>query len=480
MYCLKCGTPLPPDSFFCTNCGAKVDNEYAPNIGPIVPPPMNQPYGDGQQPPQKKKSKALLWVLIGVGAALIVAAALLFLKPLGIGGPFSGSTVQTRFANDAVGVFIGAFSGLSDENVMTQIADKPFDLEMNYSTEVTGLKTDMTINAAYDEKALGVNVHTLLDATNSGFSEFFTDTGSMESTMKMLLLEDSLYTDQDGVVNGLKFDTDADLSQPMPLRKRIFALLNNENENTLAYFKLTEAFLNSIDLKCFDKNARKTTLTLDTDDMVQSLNKLADEIEKNDELRNAFQSLTEDLNGEASDLSELISEVEKSDFEMIWAVNYDGGKPVGIEIGFDESGSSVFKAVFCYETEDKGESINLEITDSSGQTLAVDLLLTKTENGIKYDGQLAVPGFLDKVSISGTQEIDDNHISGSCEMIVLGMSANVNYEGTVSIGMPKNAIEDDSRFAVDTDNAIISDFKDGLGEGLDFSDMPSLGDRKLN
>lgn len=473
MYCLKCGTQLPPDSLFCTNCGAKVDGEYAPNIGPIVPPPMNQLYGDGQQPPQKKKIKALLWVLIGVGAALIVAAALLFLKPGGFGGPFSGSTVQTRFANDAVGVFIGAFSGLSDENVMTQIADKPFDLEMNYSTEVTGLKTDMIINAAYDEKALGVNVHTLLDATNSGLSEFFTDTGSMESTMKMLLLEDSLYTDQDGMVNGLKFDTDADLSQPMPLRQRIFALLNSKDENSLAYLKLTEAFLNSIDLQCFDKNASKTTLTLDTNDMVQALNKLADKIEKNDELKDAFHSLTEDLN--ASDLSELISEVEKSDFEMNWTVNYDGGKPVGIEIGYDESGSNVFKAVFSYEIEDKGESITLKITDSSGQTLAVDLLLTKIKNGIKYEGQMAIPGTLDKVNISGNQEIDGNQILGSCEVTVLGMNANVNYEGTVSIGMPKEAVADDSRFSVDTDKAIITDLKDVFGEGLDLSDMPSLG-----
>ena len=60
MFCIKCGAQLPPDSQFCTNCGAKIENVMTPNVGPITPQPMGQPYGNGQ----KKKSKALLWILI--------------------------------------------------------------------------------------------------------------------------------------------------------------------------------------------------------------------------------------------------------------------------------------------------------------------------------------------------------------------------------------------------------------------------------
>jgi len=472
MYCLKCGTQLPPDSLFCTNCGAKVNRESAPNVEPIAPPPMGQPYGNGQQPP-KKNTKALLWILIGAAAALIAAAVLFFVVFAPGGGPFSGKTVQTRFANDALGVFTGAFSGFDNKNDMDQIADKPFEMDLQYSVEVTDVKTNMTIDAAYDEKALGMNVRTRMDYSNSELAGFFSDTEPMESTMKFLLLEDVLYIDQDGTTNGIRFDTEADLSKPMPFSERITALLNNKEDNSLAYLKLAEAFLNNIDEKCFGKSAKKTTLSLNTDELTEALYKLADQLENDDELNEAFRHMTKDLNIQTSDISELISDIEKTDFEMEWTVNYDGGTPAGIKVDYIESGSQVFELAFGYETQTKGKSINLELTDDSGQTLSVDLLLSKTDNGIEYEGTMDIPGVLDQISINGEQEINGNNLSGSMDITVLGMTVDAEYEGTVSVGKPKQAVADDDRFEMNTDDAVITDLEDGFGANLS-QDLPPL------
>ncbi len=477
MFCIKCGAQLPPDSQFCTNCGAKIENVMAPNVGPITPQQMGQPYGNVQ----KKKSKALLWILTGVGAVLIAAAVVYFvvLAPGGTGGPFSGTTVQTRFANDAVGVFTGAFGGLTSDTKTNQLMDKPFDISMKLSAEFSGIKSDMDLSAAYDEKALGMSIKSSSDYSGSDLGEFFADSETLDDTMKMLLIEDILYMDQGGTVSGLEFDTYADLSKPMSLKERMAALFDSGKNNGIDYLKLTELFLNSIDESHIEKNANETTLTLDADALADTLDVFADKLKDDKELNEALNEFIKESAGYAYDISDLISltapMLSQSDFEMVWTVSYEGGKPMGNEITFELEGSQVFEAVIAYENKGNDRKIGIDFT-ADGQTGTIDLLLSKTAKGIEFDGSVRIPGS-DDVTFSGWEKVSGNDVLGSVKITSAGTDvASVDYEGTISIGIPKETVEDDSRFDVDTDNATITDFSQSfIGGDGGLAGFPLLG-----
>ena len=457
MFCVKCGAQLPPDSQFCTVCGTRVENApiaAQPNVAPIAP--MDQAFISGQPP--KKKGKALLWVLIGVGVALIAAAVLFFVvfAPGGIAGPFSGNTVQTRFANDVVGVFSGAASGFETKSNMTDITEKPFDMKMNYTAEITDINADFDIEAAYDEKALGLSINTSMDYSNSALAELMSDQASADSAIKLLLLEDVLYVEHDGVTDGIRFDTKSDLSKPMSLKERISALMNNQNIKNINYIALIEAFLNSIDEKCFVKNADQFTLTLDSASMADALEAFSEMLDNDEALKESFMALSMD---EELDFSEAIETAENSDYEMEWIVDFENGRPVGFNVSFDESGSKAFEAAFGYENEKNGKAISFELSDESDNVFSGNVVLSKTEKGVDFDGSIEAAGS-GQIDISGSSEIDNENISGSVEISGLGMTASTQYEGTVSIGMPDKAVENDSRFELDTEGAIITDMGD--------------------
>ncbi len=465
MYCVKCGAQIPDDSQFCTSCGAKTENEPIanPDVAPIAPP-MAASYDCGQKPP-KKKSKALLWTLIGAGAALIVAAVLIFVvfKPFGGGGPFSGNTTQTRFANDVVGAVTGAFSGFESqsENDLKRMAEEPFDLDIDYTADALGMKTSLSMTAAYDKKALGLNM------TVSG------DESMAENTVKMLLLEDVLYIDESGSVKGLKIDTKADLSEEMPLKERIGALFGSKAQDSGSHINLlemTEMFLNSIDERQFERSGNEATLTLDGDALADALGKFADKVKDNKELNSELSDMIEEASGYPMDFSSAIGMaapmLKQLDFELTITVSYESGAPNGLKIAYEESGSKVFDAVFGYENEKDGKSVSLNVNTSSGETVSIDLDIAKIENGIEYDGTVSVPGS-DNVTISGRSEMDGKNISGSVKMSMSGQEVSIDYDGKVKIGMPDD-VENDSRFAIDTGNAEISDFGSALGSSLPF------------
>lgn len=480
MYCLKCGAPLPPGSQFCANCGTKVETIPAqnmeptasanaqPNVGPITPPATNQPYGYRQSP--KKKSKALLWTLISVAVVLIAAAVLYFvvLAPASANGPFSGNTVQTRFANDAVGVFFGAFSGYGNNDTAKQLVDQPFDISMNVSNDFSGIQSNVDIAAAYDEKALGMSITSSTDYSNSDFADFFADSDAMENTIKLLLLDDTLYADVDGSVEGLQFDTDADLSESMSLKERIAALMDSGKENSIDYLKLTEMFLNSIDEERIYKGTNKTTLTLDADALADTLDVFADKLRDDEELNDALSKIIEDVSGYAYDASDLISlaspMLSESDFEFVWTVTYDGGKPICNEISMIESGAQLFEVVFQYEDNGNTREIIIDLT-ADGQPGTVDILLTKTAKGFDYEGTISVPDS-DEIAFSGWQETSGNNITGSVEITSADIAImSSNTEATITIGMPDD-VEDDNRFEMDTNNAWITNFGDLFDSGL--------------
>lgn len=485
MYCIKCGAPLPPDSQFCTSCGAQLENApetlepniapiapppmgqpfaEGPNVSPIAPPPMGQPFAYGQQPP-KKKSQALLWALIGIGAALIVAAVLIFVVfAPGSNGPFKGNTVQTRFANDVVGVFTGAASGLETENDMKKIMDQPFELTMTTATDASGVQAESDITYAYDEKALGVNIASTI-----------TDSDALDS-VKMLLLEDTLYVEQNNTVRGIRFESEADLSKEMSLKNRIAALFENSKLANIDYLQLTEMFINSIDESCFDKSAGNTTLTLDGKALSETLSTFADKLQDNKAMNDALNKMIEEMSGYPLELSSAISMIapmlKDTDFELTFSVSYDAGRPAGLEIVLDSADSMVFDASFAYENQKDGKLLTLNVSTPDGPVMSMECDITKTADGMAFDGTITVPDS-DTISFSGTEKIDKSSVSGIVNMTIGDQKITMNFDQSVKIGMPSEAVENDSRFAMDTNSAQIVNLNEIFGLGAN-QELPSL------
>lgn len=472
MYCIKCGAQLPPDSQFCTSCGAKLENAAVtevPNVGPIAPPPMGQPIAYGQPP--KKKSKALLWALIGVGAALIVAAVLIFVVFKPGAGPFSGNTVQTRFANDVVGVFTGAAEGLETENDMKKIMNQPFELTMTTTIDASGIKTGTDIAYAYDELALGVNASSTAD--NS-------DNAVPDGTVKLLLLEDTLYIEQGDTVSGVRFDSKADLSEPMPLKDRIAALVENSKLANIDYLQLTEMFLNSIDESCFDKNGNETTLTLDGDALADTLRTFADKLEENDKLNDAITDMIEEISGYPFELSGAISMaapmLKDADFELTFSVSYKDNRPAGLDIVLSSADSMVFNASFDYKNQKDGKLLTLDVSTPDGPVMSMECNITKSADGIDFDGTITTPGS-DTITFNGTEVMDNSSASVTVEMSAGDQKMVMTVDQTVKIGKPAEAVEDDSRFAMDTGSANIINLEDIFsGNGSGITSLPSLTD----
>ena len=422
MYCIKCGAQLPPDSQFCTSCGAKLENAAVPevpNVGPIAPPPMGQPFTYGQPP--KKKSKALLWALIGVGAALIVAAVLIFVVFAHGAGPFSGNTVQTRFANDVVGVFTGAAEGLETENDMKKIMNQPFELTMTTTTDASGIKTGANIAYAYDELAFGVNSSSTADYSGSDFADIMGESAALDGTMKLLLLEDTLYIEQNGFVNGVRFDSKADLSQAMPLKDRIAALFENSKLANIDYLQLTEMFLNSIDESCFDKNGNETTMTLDGEALSDTLRTFADKLEDNKAMNDAITDMIEEISGYPVELSSAITMaapmLKDADFELTFSVSYKDSRPAGLDIVLSSADTMVFDASFNYENQKDGKLLTLDVSTPDGPVMSMECNITKTTDGIDFDGTITIPGS-DTITFNGTEKMDNSSASVTVEMSV--------------------------------------------------------------
>lgn len=88
MFCRNCGFQMPDGAGFCTNCGAALTaSEPAPAPAPAAQPapaPVAQPApAPVEQPapapaPQKKSSKAALWIILGVLLAAGVTVAILW------------------------------------------------------------------------------------------------------------------------------------------------------------------------------------------------------------------------------------------------------------------------------------------------------------------------------------------------------------------------------------------------------------------
>jgi hypothetical protein len=136
----------------------------------------------------------------------------------------------------------------------------------------------------------------------------------------------------------------------------------------------------------------------------------------------------------------------------------------------------VFEAVIAFENKGDDRKIDVDLT-AAGETGTLDLLIKKTAKGLEFEGAIHIPGS-DDVTITGWQETAGDDISGSFKLSSPSADVmSIDYEGTIFIGKPKEAVKDDSRFEVDTDDAAVIDFEDSLEENFsqDFTGIPSLG-----
>jgi ABC-type sugar transport system substrate-binding protein len=482
MFCSHCGANMPDGSAFCTVCGAKLQG--APSTPPVQPQqPQSgqtsygqpqyggtqsgghyaqspyahgyvQTYNQGAQPPSPrppKKGSLKLWLLIGGGVLLLAVAAILLFVVFKVGGgsaeagwPLSGTTMQTKFVNDGAAVFKNAVSGLgrAEEGSM---GEEPFDIDIKLSTSIEGFPVEVTLNAAYDEETLGVAADV------------------MGQSVVMLLSGDTLYTDISGQVNGYRFDTDVDLSQPMTLTARLNALAEGfggkDSKSTLI---VVEAAVNCIDEKCFEKSGGETTLTMKQEDIIAMLEALQAKAEKDDELANALDALDVDLDERIDNAKD-----NDSDGELIMTVSYEDGTPVGIVLDFSE-GTDEVHMDFGYEDKEDGRDISLSM-EAMGTTVDGSLSIRRDGIDTDYDGELKVSGGEtdDTITVKGTETVEDGDVEGDCTVSIASVgSFDISYSGTVKYGMPKNKVEDDSRFDIDTADAEITDVGEVLGSGV--------------
>lgn len=459
MFCSSCGADIPEGSAFCVSCGAKLD----------IPVPVSQQQNDEHslysqsynqlsydqygQPPKKNKPKT--WMLVAGGAVLLLAiAAVLVFVVFGVssgGWPLSGNTMQTRFVNDGVRVFSGAFADLSNKD-MARLLTEPFDMEMDVDIDTGSFPMEATIAAAYDKELLGLKAEVL------------------GQDVKLQLDEDTLYYSFYGAVGGYRFDTDADLSKPMALKDRIAALMESlpkDSASDVDYKLVAEAMVNSINEKCFDKGANETTLTLTPDDIIEMLDSLKDKAKEDKELKDQLKAMDFDID-EAIENMEQIK--QSSEFDLQITISYDGGTPTGLEIDFDDG--TEYGAVnlkFGYDKTAGGKDINLNIEANGAQT-EVRLNIERNGRDVKFDGELQVSygGTLDETyAIEGSESWDGEDVEGSVTITDNdGAQYGFDYDGTLAFGMPDEAVEDDSRFEIDKADAQVQDIEDALDYNL--------------
>lgn len=470
MFCGKCGAQVNEGEQFCSSCGAQVSGSgvsqqqgqqqaysQQPDYG------QQQPYGGQyvyQQPPKKKSLKAL-WISIAVVLVLAIAAVVLFVYSGVItggagGGILSGNTTQTKFVNDSVKVFENAFSGMSSDT-MNKMAQQPFDLTMDVSANILGTTQKMTLDAAYDKHDLGISI----DASGQ--------------SVNVLLLEDALYIAENGEVKGIKLNSTTDLSKPMSLEDRLTAIIKDLSNATgktiktqLDYKKLAEMLVNSIDESCFDKSSSEVTLTLTMKDVINTLNTFSDKLDKDKALSDSLNDYLKEATGQTIDvattlkssLSMLSSQLDSTDFKLVWTVSYDNGAPNNMEIKYTDESNDV-DVTFGYDKKESGNDIDLGVTSNGNQIAKLTFSYEKKADGLDYSGTVVASG--QSIAIDGNEKQSGDKITGNMTLTNQGEKVSIDYDETLKFGMPSKNVQDDSRFKVDTSSADMEDITSLFG-----------------
>jgi len=371
---------------------------------------------------------------------------LLFVVFAGGVGPLSGNTVQTRFVNESVKLFAGAFADFAVLRT-ADVSEQPFDMEFSLKTKGGGLTTATEFEMAYDRLNLGASV----------------DAGIVR--MKMLMLEDKLYVDSGFGVAGVQLESDTDLTKPMGLKQRLAALSGSENE--VDTIKLVEAFVNSISEDCFRQTGNAFVLQLSATDLQKTLKAFANRLDDDPKLRDDMESL---LNGmDIADMEQVLenaaSALDVTEFDLTIMIGYRGGAPTAFDIEIESAGSSV-EMDFGYEKKGDATIITMGVGEG-GDVAEIELTVRRIPSGLELVGSVEADDAL--FDIKGSIEKAGNTLSGSFDLsdgLEVGTLA---FEYTVKPGMPRKAVQDDRRFAIDTENVTMQN----IGDLLDFS-LPAM------
>jgi hypothetical protein len=265
-------------------------------------------------------------------------------------------------------------------------------------------------------------------------------------------------------VTAVGFDSDADLSKPMTLKDRLTAIAQSLAGDA-DYKALAEALVNSIPEECFEKSNTGFRMTLDMDALTDTLNNFADTLKENDEMDDAFSDLVRDVAGMPLDASGLADMAEiygsNMDFKLVWELGYKGGKPASVTIGYEDSGGySDFTLEVGYAKISGVGKWTVSLETAGGYSdFDFEMTSTKAKGGFNVEGSAKTS--YDKIAFEGsviwegenfTFTFDADSDSGD----TYSMEAN----GTLEIGMPKEAVEKDSRFEMDTGDAYEVDLAD--------------------
>ena len=462
MNCRNCGSEIPAGSMFCTHCGERADAGqpvYQPEPqAQYAPPGAAYPYG--AQPPKKPPlSKKMKMIIFGGAGAVVLAVVLILVFTLsaGGGGPLSGKTIQTKFVNESA-KFLSQISDDFQQVDTSKAASQPFECTIDLSADMDYSSVDYEIAIAYDKLALGI----MMD-------------GDYQS-VTLLLLEDMLYIQDNtyGSVQGIQFDTDADLENPMSLKDRLSALMDSTAPD-VDWIKLTEILVNSIPEECFEKTNSSYTMTLDVDALIETLNNFSDAIKDEDDLNNAFKDLTKEISGSSMKLSSLADMAAGAlegyssylDFELVCEIGYDGNKPTSMTVNYeDDSGYNDFTLEMTYAETSSGNEIEATLETASGyDDFSFDMTTTDVKDGIEFEGNVDTE--YDDISFDGAELWDGENFSITINADTdSGYSYSVELDGTITYGTPKKAVEDDNRFDVDTKDAYEIDLSDMLSGGF--------------
>ncbi len=447
MRCKNCGAEIPAGSNFCIQCGQRAEQPMAPDAQaqhPYAPQPY--PPGGAAQPPKKPLRKGTKALIFGGAGAVALAVALILVFTLGGGkGLLSGNTTQTKFVNENAEFFMNALGDFKAENA-SKAASQPFEYTGTVSADMGYGSADADMSIVYDKQALGISID----------SEY--------SPVKLLLLEDTIYVENSGYVTAVGFDSDADLSKPMTLKDRLTAIAQSLAGDA-DYKALAEALVNSIPEECFEKSNTGFRMTLDMDALTDTLNNFADTLKENDEMDDAFSDLVRDVAGMPLDASGLADMAEiygsNMDFKLVWELGYKGGKPASVTIGYEDSGGySDFTLEVGYAKISGVGKWTVSLETAGGYSdFDFEMTSTKAKGGFNVEGSAKTS--YDKIAFEGsviwegenfTFTFDADSDSGD----TYSMEAN----GTLEIGMPKEAVEKDSRFEMDTGDAYEVDLAD--------------------
>ena len=451
MYCDKCGAPVNEGEAFCGACGNRI-GDAEPSAQPV--PPYAEQSGPQYGAPVKKSKKALVAVIAVVAALLAAAAVVLFVYPgflTGAASPgiLSGTTPQTRFVNDGANVFKNAFDGFGSD-AFERMGNEPFDLILDTTVTSGEVEQKIKLYVAYDNRTLGLSA----------------DAGMI--ALKALLLNDVVYADLFGSVNAIDLESKADFSKPMSLKDRFAAIAEGIKANTAQQQKtpdfkaLAEMFVNSIDEKCIKKSAGKSVLTLEKNDMIDTLEKFSKSLGNDQELKkdlDAYLERTGNTQDSVQMIDEAVSGLKKSEKtgKLVWEIGYKDGKPVSDVITFEASGDKMTIS-FGYTDTKAGKDIDFNVALPGEQPVGGKFNFEKNAAGINYGGSITSSG--DTFSFSGNEIWSGSKTRGAIEFTVSGQKITISYDETLKFGMPSTEVDKDSRFSIDTGGARMNKLSD--------------------